>query len=92
MLDSQTIANHLAAQRIREDIAQVDQEYAAITARFATYAQAPVEEQLAIRLAFVENRTKLGDLSQQLLRLVCSPRTGGVQCTGASEWLVASVR
>jgi hypothetical protein len=79
MLDSQTIADRMAAQRIREDIAQVDQEYAAITARFATYAQAPVEEQLAIRLAFVENRTKLGDLSQQLLRLVCSARTGGAR-------------
>jgi hypothetical protein len=74
MLNSQTIENHMMAERLRADIAQVERANQVIAARFKTYALAPVEEQLAIKLAFIENRTRLGELCQELLRLLCSDK------------------
>ncbi len=70
-LDTQAIENQMAAQRLRDEIAQLDAASDAIITRFKTYGQASVEEQIAIKLAFLENRSRLGELSRELLRLVC---------------------
>jgi hypothetical protein len=37
----------------------------------ADHGQASVEEQLAIKMAFLGNRSRLGEASLELLRLVC---------------------
>ena len=63
----------MAAQRLRDEIVQLEAASEAIDTRFKTYGQASVEEQIAIRLAFLENRSRLGELSRELLRLVCRP-------------------
>jgi hypothetical protein len=72
-LDTQAIENQMAAQRLRDEIAELEAASEAINTRFKTYGQVSVEEQLAIRLAFLENRSRLGELSRELLRLVCGP-------------------
>jgi hypothetical protein len=74
-LDTQSIENHFAAQRLRDEIAALNAVSEAISTRFKTYGQASVEEQLAIRMAFLDNRARLGEVSRKLLRLVCMART-----------------
>jgi hypothetical protein len=74
-LDTQSIENHFAAQRLRDEIAALNAVSEAISTRFKTYGQASVEEQLAIRMAFLDNRARLGEVSRELLRLVCMART-----------------
>jgi hypothetical protein len=71
-LDSQAIENRMAAQRVREEIAELEAASEDINTRFKTYGQLSIEEQLAIRLAFLENRSRLGELSRELLRLACT--------------------
>jgi len=74
-LDTQSIENHFAAQRVREEIAELEAASEAIRTRFKTYDQMSVEEQLALTLAFRENRSRLGEASRELLRLVCTAAT-----------------
>ena len=74
-LDTQAIENHFAAQRVREEIAELEVASESIRTRFKTYDQMSVEEQLALTLAFRENRSRLGAASRELLRLVCTAAT-----------------
>ena len=74
-LDTQAIENHFAAQRVREEIAELEAASEAISTRFKTYDRMSVEEQLALTLAFRENRNRLGEASRELLRLVCAAAT-----------------
>ena len=66
-----TLDDRLRAERLKQDIRQLERAQGEIAFRFATYDQCSVEEQLATRLAFAENRKLLGQLRQELLRLVC---------------------
>jgi hypothetical protein len=71
MIDSQQLENHMRAESLREDIRAAEQACELAARRFATYAEATVEEQLSTVLSFWEARAELGRLCQQLLRLVC---------------------
>lgn len=66
-----TLDDRMRAERLKQEIRQLEKAEAEIASRFAAYSQHSVEEQLATRIAFAENRRLLGQLSQDLLRLVC---------------------
>jgi hypothetical protein len=66
-----TLDDRIRAERLKEEIWKLQEAQAEIAARFAIYSRCSVEEQLAIRLAFDENRKLLGQVSRELLRLVC---------------------
>ena len=66
-----TFEDRMRAERLKQEIRQLEKAQGEIASRFATYPQHSVEEQLATRLAFAENRKLLGQMSQALLRLVC---------------------
>jgi hypothetical protein len=70
MLDGQTLDDRLEAQRLRQEIIELGGAYEATRTRL-TRENLSAEEQLALRLAFLEYRTRFGELSQQLLRLEC---------------------
>ena len=65
----------ILAQRVREEIAELEAASESIRTKFKTYDQMPVEEQLALTLGFRENRSRLGEASRELLRLVCTAAT-----------------
>ena len=66
-----TLQDRMRAERLKQEIRHLEAAQGDIATRFGTYSQSSVEEQLATRLAFEENRRLLGQLSQELLRLVC---------------------
>ena len=66
-----TLDDRIRAEQLKQEIRKLEAAQGEIAAKFAVYARCSVEEQLAIRLAFAENRTRLGHVSQELLRLVC---------------------
>ena len=66
-----TLDDRIRAEQLKQEIRKLETAQSEIAARFAAYARCSVEEQLAVRLAFAENRKLLGKLSQELLRLVC---------------------
>ena len=66
-----TLEDRLKAEEIKKQIRDLETEQSNIAARFASYDSRSVEEQLATQLAFTENRRAIGQLSQELLRLVC---------------------
>ena len=66
-----TLVDRLKAEELKKQIRELEAEQSAIAARFANYDCCSVEEQLATQLAFVENRRSIGQLSLELLRIVC---------------------
>jgi hypothetical protein len=66
-----TIEDRMRVERLKLEIRQIEQAQGEIAKRYADYARASVEEQLATHLAFADNRKRLGELSRELLRLVC---------------------
>ena len=66
-----TLNDRLTAEELKKQIRSLEAEQKSIAARYANYDRSSVEEQLATRLAFTENRRSIGRLSQELLRLVC---------------------
>ena len=66
-----TLERRIRAEHLKQEIRELERAHGEIAVRFAGYERCPVEEQLAIRLAFAENRTRLGQVSRELLRLVC---------------------
>ena len=66
-----TLDDRVRAEHLKEQIRKLEGARDEIASRFAAYARSSVEEQLATRLAFAENRKRLGEVSQELLRLVC---------------------
>ena len=66
-----TLDDRIRAEQLKQEIRKLEMAQGEIAVRFAGYARCPVEEQLAMRLAFAENRKRLGQVSQELLRLVC---------------------
>ena len=66
-----TLVDRLKAEELKKRIRELEAEQCAIAARFANLDGCSVEEQLATQLAFVENRRSIGQLSRELLRLVC---------------------
>jgi hypothetical protein len=66
-----TLVDRLKAEELRTQIRELEAAQCTIAARFANYDRCSVEEQLATQLAFVENRRSIGQLSQELLRIVC---------------------
>ena len=66
-----TIEDRMRAERLKQEIRPVEKAQGEIAKRFAAYEQASVEEQRATHLAFADNRKRLGELRQELLRLVC---------------------
>ena len=63
--------DRIRAEHLKHEIRELERAQGEIAVRFAGYARCAVEEQLAMRLAFAENRKRLGRVSQELLRLVC---------------------
>lgn len=66
-----TLDDRIRAEQLKQEIRKLETAQGEIAVRFAAYARCAVEEQLATRLAFDENRKRLGQVSQELLRLVC---------------------
>ena len=66
-----TLNDRLKAEELKKKIRELEAEQRMIAARFASYDRCSVEEQLATQLAFTDNRRRIGQLSQELLRLVC---------------------
>ena len=66
-----TLDDRIRAEQLKQEIRKLEGAQGEIAAKFAAYARCSVEEQFAIRLAFAENRMRLGQVSQELLRLVC---------------------
>jgi hypothetical protein len=66
-----SIEDCLRAESLKQAIRELEQQQQTISERFASYESSSVEEQLATRLAFTENRMLLGERSKELLRLVC---------------------
>ncbi len=66
-----TFDDRIRAEQLKHEIRDLQKVQGEIAARFTAYPQSAVEEQLAMRLAFDENRKRLGQVSQELLRLVC---------------------
>ena len=66
-----TLDDRIKAEQLKQEIRKLERDQGEIAARFAAYARCSVEEQLAMRLAFAENRQRIGQVSQELLRLVC---------------------
>jgi len=66
-----TLDDRIRAERLKQQIRELERARIEIDSRFATYSQSSVEEQRATRLALDENRVLIGRLSQELLRLVC---------------------
>ena len=66
-----TLDDRIKAEQLKQEIRKLESDQGEIAARFAAYARCSVEEQLALRLAFAENRKRIGHVSQELLRLVC---------------------
>jgi hypothetical protein len=66
-----TLNDRLKAKELKRKIRELETEQRMIAARFASYDRCSVEEQLATQLAFTDNRRRIGQLSQELLRLVC---------------------
>jgi hypothetical protein len=65
------LVDRLKAEELKKQIRELETEQRMIAARFASYDRCSVEEQLATQLAFTDNRRRIGQLSQELLRLVC---------------------
>ena len=65
------LVDRLKAEELKKQIRELEAEQRVIATRFASYDRSSVEEQLATQLAFTDNRRKIGQLSQELLRLVC---------------------
>ena len=66
-----TINDRMRAERLKQEIQQLEKAQGEIGKRFSAYSKASVEEQRATHLAFADNRKRLGEVSQELLRLVC---------------------
>ena len=66
-----TLHDRVRAEQLKQQIHALETARDEIADSFAAYARCSVEEQLALRLAFHENRTRLGEVSKELLRLVC---------------------
>ena len=66
-----TLDDRIKAEQLKQEIRKLESDQGEIAARFAAYARCSVEEQLALRLAFAENRKRIGHVSQELFRLVC---------------------
>jgi hypothetical protein len=66
-----TLNDRLKAEELKKKIRELEAEQRMIAARFARYDRCSVEEQLATQVAFTDNRQRIGQLSQELLRLVC---------------------
>jgi hypothetical protein len=66
-----SIEDYLRAERLKQEIRELEHQRQTISERFASYESSSVEERLATRLAFTENRILLGERSKELLRLVC---------------------
>ena len=66
-----TLVDRLKAEQLKKQIRDLEAEQRMIAMRFASYDRSSVEEQLATQIAFRENRRRIGQLSQDLLRLVC---------------------
>ena len=56
-----TLADRVRAEHLQEQIRKLEVARDEIAGRFAAYARSSVEEQLAMRLAFAENRKRLGE-------------------------------
>jgi hypothetical protein len=65
------LVDRLKAEELKKQIRELETEQRMIAARFASYDRCSVEEQLATQLAFTDYRRRIGQLSQELLRLVC---------------------
>jgi hypothetical protein len=66
-----TLEDRIRAEQLKQQIGKLETARDEIAGRFAAYARFSVEEQLALRMAFTDNRRLLGELSRELLRLVC---------------------
>ena len=66
-----TLDDRIKAEQLKQEIRKLERDQGEIAVKFAAYARCSVEEQLAMRLAFAENRKRIGQVSQELLRLVC---------------------
>ena len=66
-----TLDDRIKAEQLKQEIRKLEMDQGKIAGKFAVYARCSVEEQLAMRLAFAENRKRIGRVSQELLRLVC---------------------
>ena len=66
-----TLDDRIRAEQLKQETRELQKVQGEIAARFSAYSRSVVEEQLAMRLAFDENRKRLGQVSQELLRLVC---------------------
>jgi hypothetical protein len=66
-----TIEDRLRAEHLKQEIRRLEKMQGEIVKTFADYAAASVEEQLAAHMVFTDNRKRLGEVSQELLRLVC---------------------
>ncbi len=66
-----TLDDRVRAEHLKQQIRELETDRDEIAGRFAAYTRSSVEEQLAMRLAFAGNRKRLGEVSQELLRLAC---------------------
>jgi hypothetical protein len=71
MTTTLTLDDRIKAEQLKQQIHALETARDEIADRFAAYARCSVDEQLALRLAFDENRKRLGEVSKELLRLVC---------------------
>ena len=66
-----TLDDRIKAEQLKQEIRKLERDQGEIAGKFAAYAGCSVEKQLAMRLAFAENRKRIGQVSRELLRLVC---------------------
>lgn len=73
MLDGKTLSIRMAEERIKSEMAAVEQECAEIMDRFdhQDHELSP-EERTLRRLEFLANRRRLGELGAELLQLRCA--------------------